>query len=139
MYWISILALCIFLVIHAVELGIDAKSVTKNDDSNADFAPIIDDCRSLMTKMPSIKISHCFRKLMLTLKLKLGEGVQLQQYFLILDFMLVEVGLSLGAIAKLYYAITPFLSQFFFFLTFLTIFNFLIFFNLIINIESYFC
>ena len=57
------------------------KSVTNNDDSNADFAPIIDDCRSLMTKISSVKINSCLRKLGLTLKLKLGKGVQLQQDF----------------------------------------------------------
>ena len=60
------LSMCVDMQIPALEVELDAKVVAdlmNNTTSlNADFAAIVADCRQLLSQIPQVKVSHCYRE-----------------------------------------------------------------------------
>ena len=60
------LRLCQSLGINAVEVEVDASSVVSlmanAADTNSEFAPLVDDCRDLLKRIPQARIKHCYRE-----------------------------------------------------------------------------
>ena len=60
------LSMCVDMQIPALEVELDAKVVAdlmNNTTSlNADFAAIVGDCRQLLSQIPQVKVSHCYRE-----------------------------------------------------------------------------
>ena len=89
------LSLCIQLQLPDVELELDAKSVVdllnSSNASIADYAPLVDDCRILMNRIPRWKLKHCFREANACADQLARMALHLQQPFVLLDTPLVEV------------------------------------------------
>ena len=60
------LSMCVDMQIPALEVELDAKVVAdlmNNTTSlNADFTAIVADCRQLLSQIPQVKVSHCYRE-----------------------------------------------------------------------------
>ena len=60
------LRLCLSLGINAVEVEVDASFVVSlmanAADTNSEFAPLVDDCRDLLKRIPQAQIKHCYRE-----------------------------------------------------------------------------
>ena len=60
------LRLCLSLGINAIEVEVDASSVVSllanAAETNSEFAPLVDDCRDLLKRIPQARIKHCYRE-----------------------------------------------------------------------------
>ena len=78
-----------------VEIELDAKSVVDllniSSASIADYAPLVDDCKILMNRIPRWKLKHCFREANACADQLARMALHLQQPFVLLDTPLVEV------------------------------------------------
>ena len=60
------LSMCVDMQIPALEVELDAKVVADLMNNaislNADYAAIVADCRQLLSQIPQVKVSHCYRE-----------------------------------------------------------------------------
>ena len=60
------LSMCVDMQIPALEVELDAKAVADLMNNaislNADYATIVADCKQLLSQIPQVKVSHCYRE-----------------------------------------------------------------------------
>ncbi|KAL0005366.1 hypothetical protein SO802_012927 [Lithocarpus litseifolius] len=93
------LSLCLSLNIYAVEVEIDAKVVcgwiTNSSSSNLNLSPLIVDCRTLLSRIPQVKLNHCYREANQCADALAKKGSVYQQDFMIFDSPPVDISMLL--------------------------------------------